>query len=91
MAKKRIHRLKLLPQGLSHQYVIPYRPSRFCGICGQRFRDHGESSDWAIDCGRCGMEFAWDCYWGRVAPARERPLAVDEDVLYVYLCHGCRS
>lgn len=97
MAKKSVARLILLPAGLTHQYVVPSRPSSRCAICGQRFRDHGESSDWACDCGRCGLQFAFDCYWAHVASARERArsLVWTEDDLerepYIYLCSGCRS
>ena len=70
MAAPKSRRLILLPEGLTRQYVVPFRYSAQCRICGQPFIEH--DTRFACDCGRCGVQFSWDCYWPRVASAQER-------------------
>jgi hypothetical protein len=85
--------LKLLPAWRIRQYLVPMRPSPTCGICGEPFNRH--DARFACDCGRCGLEFAWECYWDRVASAPEKAFAevATEDELhaYIFLCRNCRS
>lgn len=66
-----------------------YQDNDACAVC-RSAKPHPTARFW-IGCQVCGVGFHDVCYWRDVVTLAERAAWIEDGVLDLFLCHGCRS